>query len=256
MRRFAAVWRPGSGEQQWRTGMSVDEFKSHDTDFFKKGLRLADLSIRGDSVAAVWRAGSGEQHWRTGMSVDEFKAQDTGLFNKGLRLADLEIYNGRYAAVWRAGNGAQHWRSGMSADQLENEDSTQFAKGMRLLDVEAYDGDKFTAVWHSGTGETALAHGHVARRVQGTGREVLLPERPSSRGARAARRAVLDGLRSCLDAWHGRAALVVGHVGERARGQGCGVLQQRPEAAGAGYVVRSGVAAVDGGRAGSVHCAG
>ena len=93
MRRFAAVWRPGSGEQQWRTGMSVDEFKSHDTDFFKKGLRLADLSIRGDSVAAVWRAGSGEQHWRTGMSVDEFKAQDTGLFNKGLRLADLEIYN-------------------------------------------------------------------------------------------------------------------------------------------------------------------
>ena len=133
--------------------MSVDEFKSHDTDFFKKGLRLADLSIRGDSVAAVWRAGSGEQHWRTGMSVDEFKAQDTGLFNKGLRLADLEIYNGKYAAVWRAGNGAQHWRSGMSADQLENEDSTQFAKGMRLLDVEAYDGDKFTAVWHSGTGE-------------------------------------------------------------------------------------------------------
>src|SRR3954470_11706984 len=88
MSRFAAVWRPGSGEQRWRTGMSLDEFKSHDTDFFQKGLRLADLSIRGDNVAAVWRAGSGEQHWRTGMTVDDFKAHDTELFNKGLRLAD------------------------------------------------------------------------------------------------------------------------------------------------------------------------
>ena len=40
---FAGVWRPGSGEQRWRSGMDVDEFKAQDKEFFNKGLRLECL---------------------------------------------------------------------------------------------------------------------------------------------------------------------------------------------------------------------
>jgi hypothetical protein len=36
---FGAVWRPGSGAQWVRWGMSDDEFKTQDTTYFGQGLR-------------------------------------------------------------------------------------------------------------------------------------------------------------------------------------------------------------------------
>jgi hypothetical protein len=37
---FATVWRPGSGAQWVRSGMSGDEFKTQDTTYFAQGLRI------------------------------------------------------------------------------------------------------------------------------------------------------------------------------------------------------------------------
>src|SRR5262245_35684289 len=72
---YAGVWRPGSGAQWWRTGMTADELKAQDKTYFDQGLRLEDVDIKNGKYAAVWRPGSGAQWWRAGMTADELKAQ-------------------------------------------------------------------------------------------------------------------------------------------------------------------------------------
>ena len=43
---YAAVWRPGSGAQWWRSGMSYDDFKSQDKTYFDQNLRIDSLAVR------------------------------------------------------------------------------------------------------------------------------------------------------------------------------------------------------------------
>src|SRR5262245_49034458 len=102
---YVAVWRPGSGEQRWRSGMTADEFKDQDKTYFDKGLRLTAVQIDDGRYLAVWRPGGGEQRWRSGMSADEFKDQDKTYFDKGLRLTTAQIADGKYVGVWRPGGG-------------------------------------------------------------------------------------------------------------------------------------------------------
>ncbi|MBM3647145.1 MAG: M23 family metallopeptidase [Alphaproteobacteria bacterium] len=148
---YAAVWRPGTGTQWWRSGMTVDEFKAQDQTYFNQGLRIQSLAIRGGRFAAVWRPGDGAQWWRSGMTIDEFKAQDQTYFNQGMRLTAIEIDNGRFAAVWRPGSGAQWWRSGMTVDEFKAQDQTYFNQGLRLTAIEI-DNGRFAAVWRPGSG--------------------------------------------------------------------------------------------------------
>ena len=68
---FATVWRPGSGAQWVRWGMSGDEFKAQDSTYFAQGLRVTSLVIENGKIAAVWHPGSGAQWIRWGMSGDE-----------------------------------------------------------------------------------------------------------------------------------------------------------------------------------------
>jgi murein DD-endopeptidase MepM/ murein hydrolase activator NlpD len=130
--KYLAVWRPGSGAQHWRSGMTFDEFKSQDQTYFNQGLRLRALEIDDGKYLAVWQPGSGAQHWRSGMTFDEFKAQDQAYFNSGLRLTVLEVADGKYAAVWRPGSGAQYWYSSLCFDDFKTEDERYFKKGLRL----------------------------------------------------------------------------------------------------------------------------
>lgn len=148
---LAAVWRPGTGTQWWRSGMSLDEFRSQDRTYFDQGLRLRSLAVRGGRFAAVWQPGSGTQWWRSGMTLDEFKVQDQAYFGQGLRLAALEIDGGRYTAVWRPGGGTQWWRSGMTVDEFKAQDRTYFDHGLRISLLEI-DNGRFTAVWRPGSG--------------------------------------------------------------------------------------------------------
>jgi acyl carrier protein len=155
---FAAVWRPGTGTQWWRSGMTVDEFKAQDKTYFDQGLRLKSLAIRGGRFAAVWRPGSGVQWWRSGMTVDEFKAQDKTYFDQGLRITALEIDGGRFAAVWRPGNGVQWWRSGMTGAEFEAQDQTYFGQGLRMTAL-AIENGRYAAVWQPGSGTQWVSHG-------------------------------------------------------------------------------------------------
>ena len=81
---YAVVWRPGSGAQWWRSGMSYDQFKAQDKTYFDKNLRLTSLAIREGRYAALWRPGTGAQWWKPNMSYDAFKSQDKIYFDQGL----------------------------------------------------------------------------------------------------------------------------------------------------------------------------
>src|SRR5712691_9581767 len=148
---YAGVWRPGSGAQWWRSGMTVDEFKTQDKTYFDEGLRLVDVDLKNGKYAAIWRPGSGAQWWRPGMTVDEFKTQDKTYFDQGLRLVAVALEGGRYTAVWRPGSGAQWWRPGMTVDEFKTQDKTYFDQGLRLVAV-ALEGGRYTAVWRPGSG--------------------------------------------------------------------------------------------------------
>ena len=148
---YAAVWRPGSGAQWWRSGMTVDEFKAQDQTYFNQGLRIKSLALRGGRFTAVWQPGSGVQWWQSGMTLDEFKAQDQTYFNQGLRITALEIDSGRFAAVWRPGSGVQWWRSGMTFDEFKAQDQTYFNQGLRITALEI-DNGRFAVVWRPGSG--------------------------------------------------------------------------------------------------------
>ena len=148
---YTAVWRPGTGAQWWRSSMTTDEFKAQDDTYFKQGLRIRSLAIRGGRFTAVWQPGSGAQFWRSGMTTDEFKAQDDIYFKQGLRITSLDIDNGRFAAVWQSGTGAQFWRSGMTTDQFKAQDDTYFKQGLHIAALEI-DNGRFAAVWRPGSG--------------------------------------------------------------------------------------------------------
>ena len=136
---FGAVWRPGSGTQWVRWGMSGDDFKAQDTTYFAQGLRVSTLEIEGGKIAAVWRPGTGTQWVRWGMSGDEFKAQDTTYFGQGLRITSLVIEAGKYAAVWQPGSGTQWWSSRRGVVDFKTEDSAYFGRGLRIGCLELMD---------------------------------------------------------------------------------------------------------------------
>ena len=155
---YAAVWRPGSGEQRWRAGMSYEEFKAKDEAYFARGLRLAALDIQSGSVFAVWRPGVGEQRWRLQMSIDQLEKQDEEYFKNGLRLAMLKRHSDGFAAVWRPGTGAQRSVAGMRLSTFKENDQKFFQEGLRLVAVDTYGG-RWNAVWRAGAGEQRVDWG-------------------------------------------------------------------------------------------------
>lgn len=160
-----AAWRPGSGAQRWRSGMTLREFKEQDQQHFDNGLRLVDVRVDDGQYAAVWRAGSGSQWWNTGMTLGQFKKQDEKHFDNGQRLVDIEVENGRYTAVWRAGSGSQRWKTSMSRSEFVSQTETYFEEGLRLRDVEVNNGG-YTAVWRAGTGAQWMRTGMTQSQFQ------------------------------------------------------------------------------------------
>ena len=162
---YAAVWQPGRGAQWWRSGMTLDQFKSLDKTYFKKGLRIQSVAMQGRRYTVVWRRGSGAQWWRAGMTLSQMKAQDATYFKQGLRIHAMELQGGRYTAVWRPGSGAQWWRAGMSLDQMKAQDKTYFKKGLRIHALEIENG-RFTAVWRPGSGAQWWRTGLTGSQIQ------------------------------------------------------------------------------------------
>ena len=159
---LGTVWRPGTGTQQVRLGMSDESFKAEDAIHFAAGLRISSLAmprpgpsllgpLLGRRIAAVWQPGTGTQrvHWK--LSEADFKSLDAGYFEQGLRITSLEIEGGRFAAVWRPGTGAQRVHWDMSSEDLKARDAVLFPQGMRITAL-AIENGRLAAVWRPGGG--------------------------------------------------------------------------------------------------------
>lgn len=161
--QFAAIWRPGSGEQRWATNLDDEAFKAKDSGFFEAGLRLQAFDVESGQFSGVWRAGTGEQRWASGLDHDEFKQRDATFFDQGLRLEQIVVDGGAFGGVWRPGAGEQRWASSMDVDAFKAKDTQFFDKGLRLTDVAvsgagfAGSGFAITAVWRPGNGEQRWA---------------------------------------------------------------------------------------------------
>jgi len=142
--QLGGVWRPGTGEQRWESGMSANDFKAADAQWFAKGLRITAVS---GGLTAVWRPGTGEQRWETGMSHSDFKTEDAKWFDHGLRIAALTVNGGNFTAVWRPGTGEQRWSSGMSVGEFKAQDANWFNHGLRIASLSV-DSGSFNAVNH------------------------------------------------------------------------------------------------------------
>ena len=148
---YTGVWRKGSGEQRWATGLSYNDFKEKDETYFDQGLRLIAFDIKDGKYAGVWQPGSGEQRWRSEMTLSQFEDQDDNYFDQDLRIVALDVSGGKYSAVWRPGSGEQRWWAGVDSDKFESEDQKYYDKGLRLIILRVRDG-KFTGVWQPGSG--------------------------------------------------------------------------------------------------------
>jgi murein DD-endopeptidase MepM/ murein hydrolase activator NlpD len=104
--KFTAVWRPGSGTQWWRAGMSVGEFVGQDRTYFAQGLRITSLAYENGRYAVVWRTGSGAQWWSSRRGAVDFGTEDAAYFGRGLRLTSIELQDdpvGAYRYPWKGG---------------------------------------------------------------------------------------------------------------------------------------------------------
>ncbi len=149
---YTAVWRPGSGGQRWRSGMSIEEFKAQEAQYIKEGWRIAAFDIQSGEVFAVWRPGTGVEKWWTGISSAELKDREAEYRAQGLRIVVLVQHGSNdFAAVWRPGSGSQLWATGMSFDQFAAQDTIHFKQGFRLASLDAYGGE-YMAVWRNDLG--------------------------------------------------------------------------------------------------------
>lgn len=150
---WAAVWRPGSGAQWWRSGIpSWTDFKNQDRVYFEQGLRLVDVVITSDNdITAVWRGdqGNSAQIWKSGIPATGVDANNESEFQKTNRLKkqagwELRILkthpNDAYVmAVWRYRGGL--WAGTLTPPRpllaIAGEDDTtdQFAQQKVTIDA-------------------------------------------------------------------------------------------------------------------------
>jgi hypothetical protein len=155
-----AVWRPGTGAQRVRGGMSIDELKSWDDTYTEQGLRMSELDRDGDDFYAVWRPGTGNRFWRTNFGTwADFVNQDTVLFNQGYRLVDIVIESESHiGGLWRSdqGTSGQLWNYGVLAADLDANNKSTFQKlneqrqaaGWELTFMVAHPNDAYrVGVW-------------------------------------------------------------------------------------------------------------
>lgn len=157
-RRYAytAVWRPGSGAQRWRMGMTTKQLESESLERFRAGQRISCIERRDDGqIWAVFHPGQGAQWWRSGMSWNQLRTEDTRRFGEGMRLVAIKRYrrqtNNRYLAVWRSGSGSQIARASMSRSELGRHAWDNWHDGLRVTWLDLVQGN-YVAIWRPGSG--------------------------------------------------------------------------------------------------------
>jgi hypothetical protein len=130
-----AVWRPGTGPQFWRTGLSLDAFKAQDAAFFAQGLRLMHMdhdSGGTETYLGLWRPGSGAQHWLSQTDLAFFTQMNAQREAVGERLVALPPFG--LNAIWRSGTGQSPFAFAVDFASFKAKDAELFGQGFRLSD--------------------------------------------------------------------------------------------------------------------------
>jgi hypothetical protein len=133
---YFPVWRKADGGQHWRTGLTTDEFKEADLEYFKLGYRIVSLQRDMDNeVTAVWRRGSGEQWWHSGMNFRKLKSKMKHYSASGLHLVTVDRNtDGEYTAVWRSGGPSNNILvDGYSKQKLMQKNGELEARGYQMI---------------------------------------------------------------------------------------------------------------------------
>ncbi|WP_189048264.1 hypothetical protein [Aliidongia dinghuensis] len=130
-----AVWRPGTGAQCWRTGLTAEEFEQQDAEFFVGGLRLCHMrhDARGSGkFLGLWRPGTGAQHWLAQNPVDlaQFARMNAQHEVAGERLVALPHHG--LNAIWRSGSGPAPFVFATDLASFKAADAELFNRGFRL----------------------------------------------------------------------------------------------------------------------------
>ena len=154
-KRLNGVWRAGTGEETWYTGLSFADWEVKNKDLFARNMRLVDLDTNG-GLSAVWHPGSDGQVCYVGISHDDFLRHDAECVNEGLRLVSLRVADGRHDAVWRSGTGRQQIMSTPNINDLFATDQQYFNEGLRLVTLQQdFHKGLYYGAWRSDLGTGA-----------------------------------------------------------------------------------------------------
>lgn len=163
---YLAVWRPGTGAQWWRSGMSSGQFVQEEKDMRSRGFRIRSVDVytykascgtlcteSRHQYTAVFEPGSGTQRFHYGMSNSAFASRAEEYLADGLRVTALAVSaTGKITAVWRPGTGKERTWAGISGSTLEKRNAEYWNDGLQMEQLVSYDGDYY-AKWgpkHSG----------------------------------------------------------------------------------------------------------
>ncbi|WP_157647381.1 hypothetical protein [Actinomycetospora chiangmaiensis] len=160
-RRLNGVWRTGSGEETWWTGLSAADFDAKNRDLFARNMRITDLETNG-GFTAVWHPGTDGQVVWYGLSWPDFVQRNDECQREGNRLVSLRVDSTHHAAVWRTGSGRQEVLRTHSVNELMAADDQHVAEGLRLVTMQQdVDQQAYYGVWRAdiGGGEQQVRRG-------------------------------------------------------------------------------------------------
>ncbi|QQQ74168.1 hypothetical protein IOD16_23450 [Saccharothrix sp. 6-C] len=149
---WAAVWRPGSGAQHWRSGIpSWTDFKNQNQVYFDQGLRLVDVVVNADDdITGVWRAdqGTAGQVWQSGLLGSGVDANNESQFDRvnrarkesgwELQIVRTHPHDSYVMGVWRYRGGSFQQSTNLyqTTEALANMRIHCQERGMRLVSVD------------------------------------------------------------------------------------------------------------------------
>jgi hypothetical protein len=161
-RRWAGLFRSGSGPQRLVAGLSLRDLDRLARSLAGRGLLPADVETWSEGGARRWAAvfspGKGDYRLTAGDAEDAFSARWIELVTAGFGLADFEVYaeqgTPRYAGLFRAGEPAGTFWVG-DAGAFHRRYHELAARGLRLADVETFRAggrERYAALWRPGAG--------------------------------------------------------------------------------------------------------
>lgn len=162
-RRFAGLFRAGSGDRVLRVDLDAASFEAQRQQRLAEGLRLLDVEIRqvdGERrYSALWAPGKGVEQLDDDMSVREFHNRREQLAASH-HLVDFETWwqagGVRVFALWRTGvTPGEVVEVGLDRDAFHAQVVARGSQNMKLIDVEIAVGergdDRYSGRWIPGT---------------------------------------------------------------------------------------------------------